>query len=91
MISRLRPVARTVSRKAWSSNAFHRRPADRVDAVELGQDRRERGTVDAYPTPIVDKTIGMPNALAVLASSRTFSSTMSAFVSERMTSNKSSW
>ena len=49
------------------------------------------GPLKPYPTPTVERTIGMSNALAVLASSRTFSSTRSAFVSDRMTSNISFW
>ena len=43
------------------------------------------------PTPTVVSTIGMSNALAVLASRRTCISTRSALVSERMTSNISFW
>ena len=47
MISRLRPVAFTASLNASSSNAFIEVPVDRLDAVELGQDRRKRRPVEA--------------------------------------------
>jgi hypothetical protein len=49
------------------------------------------GPLKPYPTPTVESTIGMSNALAVLANSRACSSTRSAFVSERITSNISFW
>jgi hypothetical protein len=49
------------------------------------------GPLKPNPTPTVDKTIGTLNALADLAGSRTCSSTSSAFVSDRMTSNISFW
>jgi hypothetical protein len=44
-----------------------------------------------YPTPTVESTIGTLNALAVLASSLQFSSTIAESVSERMTSTISVW
>ena len=91
MISRLRPVASTASRKASSSNAF-------IDARSIGSIPSSSARIDGRvgplkpnPTPTVDSTIGMSNALAVFASSRTCSSTRSALVSERMTSNISFW
>src|SRR3954451_10192848 len=45
------------------------------------------GPLNPYPTPTVESTIGMSNAFAVLARRRTLSSTRSALVSDRMTSN----
>src|SRR5580698_9427863 len=91
MISRLRPVAATACRKASSSNAF-------IDVRSIGSipssSARTDGSVGPLKpifTPTVDKTIGTPYALAVLASSRTCSSTRSVGVSDRMTSNISFW
>ena len=91
MISRLRPVAFTASRKAGSSKAFIE---DRsIGSIPSSSDRiaGRVGPLNPNPTPTVDRTIGMSNALAALASSRTFSSTSSALVSERITSNISFW
>jgi len=48
MISRLRPVAYRRT-KCLVLERVHRRPVDRVDALEFGLDRRERGTVEAEP------------------------------------------
>jgi hypothetical protein len=84
------PVVFTASRKAEASNAF-------IEGRSTARCRRaltgltERGTVEPYSTPTVERTIGMPNALAVFARRRTCSSARSAFVSERMTSNISFW
>ena len=91
MIRRLRPVAFTASRKASSSNAFIE--VRSIGSMPSNSARIEGsvGPLNPYPTPTVDSTIGMSSALAVFASSRTFSSTRSAGVSERITSNISFW
>ena len=91
MINRFFPVVFTASPKAESSKAFIE---DRsIGTMPSSSDRTDGsvGPLKPYSTPTVERTIGMPNALAVLASSRTCSSTRSAFVSERMTSNISFW
>ena len=89
MIRRLRPVAFTASLKASSSKAF-------IDDRSIGSmpsnSARIEGSVGPLspnPTPTVDSTIGMSNALALFANS--LSSTRAASVSERMTSNISFW
>jgi hypothetical protein len=49
------------------------------------------GPLKPSSTPTVESTIGMSYALAVFASIRAWSSTRSAFVSERMTSIIVGW
>jgi hypothetical protein len=56
----------------------------RVVEVELGQGLTGAWGLEPYVTPIVERTCGMPKALA---NCQTFSSTRSPGVSGRMTSN----
>jgi hypothetical protein len=55
----------------------------RVVEVELGHGLTGEWGMRPYVTPIVERTCGMPNALAVLANCQTFSSTRSPGVSGR--------
>src|SRR4051812_36546821 len=78
MISRFFPVVFTASRNAESSKAFIE---DRsIGSMASSSDRIDGsvGPLKPHSTPTVERTIGMPNALAVLARSRTCSSTRSA-------------
>jgi hypothetical protein len=71
MMRRFLPVASTAARNASSSKAFIE---DRSMGSRPTSSVWMEGTVgplNPKPTPTVDSTIGIPNALAVLASSRT--------------------
>jgi len=73
----------TAWRKAGSSNAFI---DDRsIGSMPASSDRIDGrvGPLKPNATPTVERTIGMPKALAVLANSRTCNSTRSALVSDR--------
>ena len=77
MISLRRPVAWTACRKASSSNAFI--DVRSISSMPSSSDRIDGsvGLLKPSFTPTVERTIGMPYALAVMASSRTCSSTSS--------------